>query len=162
MNTFLRAALLILTIGGGVFGWIICVGPTLAASSLPHMLGAGGALFLYTGIVLAGVSFAFDATRIWPVVAALLVQLVWFSSPGLVYHLSGGLSVWMVFLMEEGPFKVTLGADFTVAFGTHAPWGFGINLVPFALLILVAVSSGARDAQPGAPADGDALRAPRR
>ena len=162
MNTFLRAALLILTIGGGVFGWIISIGPTLAADSVPHMLGAGGALLLYTGIVLAGVALAFDATKIWPVVGALLVQLVWFSSPGLVYHLSGGLSVWMVFLMEEGPFKVNLGADFTVGFGTHAPWGFGINLVSFALLILVAISPRARDAQPAVPADGDALRAPRR
>jgi hypothetical protein len=102
---------------------------------------------VYIFVVASGLLFIENPKRIEPLAVALAIQIPSFSSPIVLYKLTAGLELY-VGVLAGGPllsYDIGIGSTFQIIFFQDVPFGFGINLVATALLILVLAARKAAD-----------------
>jgi hypothetical protein len=138
MKTWLRWILIVISVGGGFTG-ITFTTETLfrQEASLAAWLICGFAILLYLFIVVSGLIFADNPRRTLPLIAALIIQIPWVSSPFFVYGFCTGFRVAAGILDGKIVFNFRFGSYFEFfILGSH-PWGAGINFFAVVALILL-------------------------
>jgi hypothetical protein len=105
----------------------------------------------YASITVAGILFAQHENNTCLMRAALWMQLLWISSPILLWRLTSGFSL-IIGMAEEGPgFETWVGSVWNLELFGGNSWGIGINLFPALMLVLLrrAGDSRARALTPG-------------
>ena len=140
MSLWIKRLHLVFTIGGGFAGFV------LSLSNIPGVIGAG-----FATLVLVTAFAAFYAYAI--VVGIRLVEgkpsrrhLIFFygaqlpvlSSPIFAYQLCAGAFVNVALIGTSLNLNAQLGANFNTTLLQESPWGIGMNLVAFAMLVVVA------------------------
>ena len=162
MSTWLRLTLITMAVGGGFTG----VALTSQALFSPQVTGRPGLvaicvvfLLLHLFVVISGLLFVQNPTRVMPLVVALAIQIPYLSSPLVTYRFADGL-IGGVGIAETGPFGwIRLGSDWQFNLLQPLPWGLGINLVAVAVLAALSLSIARQRRQstlsvavPGGPA----------
>lgn len=138
MNPLLRRLNIILTIGGGFLGIAFTLQAFFSAKeSNPvfyAMLTAFVALYAY-GIFAGFRLIEKEETK--HLIVFYWLQVPWFSSPLLTYHLASGffLSVSLIDWRFNAAFR--LGSDWRFSLFQSDPWGVGINLFALAMVIIL-------------------------
>jgi len=137
MKTWLRWLLIVLSVGGGFTGIAVTFEALFRnEASLGVWLACGFAILLYMFVVVSGLIFADSPTRTLPLVAALIIQIPWVSSPIFDYGFCAGFRISAGLLDGKIVLNGRLGSYFEIFFfGSSHPWGVGINF--FALLVLI-------------------------
>src|SRR5689334_8995854 len=93
MKTWLRLALITMTVGGGFTGIVLTLGLLFHSEDpgLLHLVLIIVFLALYIFVVASGLLFVCDPQRTRPLLAALAVQVPWISTPLIVYKFAAGL-----------------------------------------------------------------------
>jgi hypothetical protein len=144
MKQWLRATLIILSIGGGFAGASLSV-PLFANASLGIALIVLVFILLYAFVAATGLLFALDERRTKPLSIALALQLPFLSSPLLIYKFGAGF---LATLFIGGPspadnigvrvgWEWYFGAFWRFGLMENAPWTLGINIIPLVMLILL-------------------------
>lgn len=146
MRTWLRLALITMTVGGGFTGFVVTLQSffgSLGQSPLNLLLMAV-AIALYAFIFVSGLIFVHDPRRTKPLSVAFAIQIPWVSSPFLTYKLAAGSEAALsVGNIEEGRVGVHLGADSlmgsTFAFNLLRGdrWIIGVNLIALTIFVLL-------------------------
>jgi hypothetical protein len=150
MKAWLRLTIVTITVGGGFTG-IALTFPVLQShwsSQSPRLANLFLILLflvLNACVTASGLLFVHDPSRIFPLIAALAVQIPSISSSLFVYKFAAGLA--LVFSID-GPAKsagngIRLGSEFvlgnrwTISLSGEHPFSLGVNLVALATLILL-------------------------
>lgn len=142
MSTWLRLTLITMTVGGGFTGIALTsqllfspqvTGPALVAICVVFLL-------LHLFVLVSGLLFVQNSTRVMPLVVALAIQIPYLSSPLVTYRFADGL-FGGVGIADTGPFGwIRLGSDWQFNLFQPLPWGFGINLVAVAVMAALSLS----------------------
>jgi hypothetical protein len=136
MNTWLRWVFIVLSVGGGFTGIAVTTEALFRnEAGLGTWLICGLAILFYLFIVVSGLIFADNPARTFPLVAALIVQIPWVSSPVFVYSICAGSGVSAGLLDGKVVLNWRFGSSFEFFILGGHPWGAGINF--FALLALI-------------------------
>jgi len=144
MKTWLRWLLIVLSVGGGFTGVAVILEALFRKeSNLATWIVGGFAAFLYIFTIASGLIFADNPKRTLPLMAALIFQIPWVSSPIIVYDFCSGFRVAAGILDGRITLNWRLGSYFEIFFfGSSHPWGAGINF--FALLVLIVLLRNSR------------------
>lgn len=142
MSTWLRLTLITMTVGGGFTGIAISTqilfspqvaGPALVAISIVFLL-------LHMFVLVSGLLFVHNSTRVMPLVVALAIQIPYISSPLITYRFGDGL-FGVVGIAETGLIgRFHFGSYWQFNLLQPLPWGLGVNLVAVAMLVALGVS----------------------
>lgn len=134
----LRSLLLIILIGGGFSGFLLCFDRLLSARYLAGDTLAVFlvALFLYLYILWAGLVYANHPGRTRPLKIALLLQLPWFATPLVDYHLVSAFGLSFIFYPDSWRYEWHIGSSFLLGASSGGSWGMGFNLVALIFLIV--------------------------
>ncbi|MGF1740615.1 hypothetical protein L4C34_05975 [Vibrio profundum] len=139
MKKILEPILLMMTIGGG-FAGIDEIHMKFSHMNEPSggdYFVIGVALLLQVYVVIAGVMFAHNKTKMKHLKRALLLQVPWISSPFLFYRFGAGVD-WTVIGYAHGVNGYTnFGNSFGFEINPHYPWAIGVNFVALALYLLI-------------------------
>jgi hypothetical protein len=144
MKPWLRATLILLSIGGGFAGVSLSI-PLFANANFGIALIIFVFILMYAFVAATGLLFALDERKTKPLCIALALQLPFLSSPLLIYKFGAGF---LATLFMGGPspadnigFRVGwewyFGAFWRFGLLENAPWTVGINIVPLVMLILL-------------------------
>ncbi len=121
MTTWLRLTLVTMTVGGGFLGAVVTVqrlinwGPDGFQLSSAILLTIFLGLFVF--VVASGLVFIADPRRTQLLVWALAMQLLWVSSPLLIYRIAAGAYVTVIAGQTDDPGRI----------GFHLVWTLGSN-----------------------------------
>ncbi len=136
MTPWLRLTLITVTVGGGFTG--VAVTSQLLfggqAGSPANYLLILGFLALFAFVTISGLVFVHDPERTGLMIAALVLQVPWVSSPIVAYKLAAGFQLSVAFIGSNVTAGFRLGSDFQIGINQQHPWGVGLNL--FALLLI--------------------------
>ena len=152
MATWLRLALVTMTVGGGYLGVAIALQAlanpgALQAQQLWIVAGFGA---LYAFVLVAGLLFVQNPRRILPVVIAVTAQVPWVSSPLVTYRFTAGAHAAVGMIAGRFAASARLGSDFQFHLLQPMPIGCGVNLVAVLFLALL-LRSQSRPAMPPTP-----------
>jgi hypothetical protein len=143
MNTWLRLALITMTVGGGFTGVALTSQFLFSPQANAVALRIICILFLllHLFVLASGILFVQNPLRVTPLVVALAMQVPYLSSPVITYRFGDGL-FGGVGIAETGVFGwIRLGSDWQFYLMRPLPWGIGINLVAVAMLVALSVST---------------------
>jgi hypothetical protein len=155
MRTWLRLALITLTVGGGFTGVVVTLQSLFASLSQSplNLVLLAVAAALYAFIFVSGLIFVHDPRRTMPLSVALAIQIPWVSSPFLTYKFAAGSEAALsIGNIEEGRIGVHLGTDallgstFRFNLLREDRWIIGVNLIALTIFVLLL-----RSAQTPAP-----------
>ena len=145
MSTWLRLTLITMTIGGG-FAGLCSVVQTFSKSEnrSPATVGLFAVMLIfYLFVVTSGLLFVLYPQNTRPLLAALIIQVPWFSSSWFVYKFTSGFDVLFGVLYPQGGGSLTfkgnffLGGESQFSLGQSDPFILGINLWALAMLVLL-------------------------
>lgn len=137
MNIWAKRTLVVLSMGGGIFGLVVVLlsllrgGVSIATGLI--LIAAMGAysLGLIGGIKLIGNT---DAGLRW-LRAYFALQIPVVSSPVLSYFVASGAAVNVGWVQARLFLTGRLGTEFEFTFFVSRPWGIGVNLVGLLLFL---------------------------
>ena len=145
MSAWLRRTSGILSLGGGSVGVALILTQLLANyPGFTALLFSIAFLGVYSWGIAAGV-LLLEGARIGlrMSLAYWFIQILQFSTPWLLFELSSGARVVILYGQGKLNFNAIVGSHFNFFFGTSGPWVVGINvlaLVMFVLLVKAARS----------------------
>jgi len=157
MSAWLRFALIIMTVGGG-FAGLCSVLQTFFKSEdrSPSMVALVAVMLVfYLFVTASGLLFVQHPQNTRPLLAALIIQVPWFSSPWFAYKFTTGFDVLFGMVYPQGLGSLTLrgnaylGGESHFSLGHGEPFILGVNL--WALAMVVLLHRSARFRVPVAP-----------
>ena len=150
MKPWLRLTLVVMTVGGGFAGFTYTFehlqsGFSSHSEPLPNLILMGVFLLLNAGVTLSGLLFVYDSHRTNPLLAALAIQIPWVSSPLIAYRFATGFEL-LVSLRGSASgedfalhlaWQFFLGSRWSLTLSPERPYGLGVNVWAFAMLILL-------------------------
>src|SRR5574341_1889649 len=139
MKPWLRWALIITQVGGGFTGIVITLDYLQNSENMdaPSLVISIGFVALYTFAAIAGMLFAQNNRRTWPLRAALWLQIPWISSPIIAWQFSAGLCFAVTLIGEAPGVEFWLGSVWQFYLFGELPMGIGVNLFPVLMLFLL-------------------------
>jgi hypothetical protein len=156
MSTWLRLALITMTVGGGFAGLCSVVQAFFKSEGgSPVTMGLFAVMLVfYLFVIASGLLFVQHPQNTRPLFAALIIQVPWFSSSWFAYKFTTGFDVLFGMLYPQGGGSLTfrwnffLGGESQFTFGQSAPFILGINLWALAMLVLLHRSARLPVARP--------------
>ncbi len=140
MKTWVRAIHLVMLVGGGFAGFVLTLqmildGPQLDAvtASIGWLAELGLAYF-----VVAGVAVSQNDKYLPMAMAAYILQIPWLLSPIMTYRFAAGLALNVFVAGDNIGCTYFLGTQWYVGMARGDVWGFGLNWVAIAMVIVVA------------------------
>lgn len=138
MKLWLRRLHLVLTIGGGFAGMVITLQAIFTAKGANPMFYVvlGTFVCLYGYGVFAGVRFAETPGDKTHLAIFYWLQVLWISSPLIVYRFASGFHVSGAILGGQLAGFLRVGSDWQFSLLKAAPWGIRLNV--FALVMAIS------------------------
>ncbi len=139
MNIWIRLLLVTMTVGGGFTG-VVLVSQLILS---PQAQNAGNFIILlffffsYLFILISGLIFVQHSQKTGLLFAALVIQIPVIHTPIISYQLTCGLSFIPSITSNGFNFNIRMGNTFFLYFLKGPPWGVGINMVAFILLLIL-------------------------
>jgi hypothetical protein len=147
MKSWLRLALVTMTVGGGFAGFLSTLQPLFHSSGVSTTNFVLTVLFmgLYASVTASGLLFVHDPARNGPLVIALMLQVPCISSSLIVYRFAAGFDMCAAVGSTENASRVDagffwdfmLGSRWRCVFGQESPLRIGVNVAALALLLLL-------------------------
>lgn len=147
MKTWLRVTVLLVTIPGGVFGFVVTLRAILAGNirGIAAVSLVVCVLLAFAFVTLAGILYWRDPKESTPLMWALAIQIPWVSLPGIVYKFVVGAYgfVGLVVTHNSENYSIgfsangSLGSLFEIRILQNANIELGVNAVALALLLLL-------------------------
>jgi hypothetical protein len=137
VKTWLRLVLVVLNVGGGFMGCVLAITSLGVHRPLYPDLSAPVGLMLNLFVLVTGLIFVVNPTRIVPVIVALLIQIPEIRTAAFGYQFEPGAAIQLVWADPRFFCFFNVGTRILCVIAPPPPHGYGINLVPINLLALV-------------------------
>ena len=145
MSTWLRLTLITMTVGGGFAGLCMVVQTFFKSEDRSPLAMALMAvmLFFYVFVTASGLLFVQNPQNTRPLLAALIIQLPWFSTPWLAYKFTTGFDVLFGIVYPQAGGSLTfrwnfyLGGQSQFQLGHIETFILGINVWALAMIVLL-------------------------
>lgn len=137
MNVWFRRLLLVLTIGGGFVGIVLTVQFFSSANKVIAYIILVAFIGLYGYGVFAGLKLVEGPVPLKHLRLYFGLQIPFISSPLIAYRFCSGLQATVAIIQPGLQWDSRLGSEFQFAILSSAPWGFGVNFVALAVVLLL-------------------------